>query len=254
MRKAIQVLVVVVILLSCGGLFLLFVGKVREAAVRVQCTNNLKQLGLAIENYAGTYSKYPRAALPNAELVPEERQSWIVEIWPFVEAGPIYNKMDHKKAWDAEENRFAALTIVRTLRCPTYRDPPPAGVLFPSHYLGIAGVGANAIDLPLEDNRAGFFGYDRTIKHEDLKDTRSILVLAETSQVSGAWTAAGLPTSRGFIPNGSAYIGKDGQFGGNHRGGANVTFADGSVHFIEQSIDPAVWEAMATLSGKGNGE
>jgi prepilin-type processing-associated H-X9-DG protein len=254
MRKAIQALVVVIILLSCGGIFLLGVGQVREAAARVQCSNNLMQLGLAIENYAGTFSTYPRAALPNPDLAPEARRSWIVEIVPFVEAGPLYNKMDHKKSWDAEENRFAAVTVYKIVRCPTYRDLPPDGALFPSYYLGIAGIGTDAIDLSSENDRAGFFGYDRTIKQVDLKGRRSILMLVETSRVSGAWTAAGPPTTRGLIPDGSAYIGREGPFGGNHRRGANVVFADGSVRFIEQSIDPAVWEAMATLSGKGNQE
>jgi prepilin-type processing-associated H-X9-DG protein len=107
----------------------------------------------------------------------------------------------------------------------------------------------------LEDRRAGFFGYERTFKLEDFKNhAGSILMLAETSQLNGAWTAAGLPTTRGLIPDGSPYMGAGGQFGGNHRHGANVAFADGSVRFVEQSIDPAVWEAMATLSGKSNRE
>jgi hypothetical protein len=41
------------------------------------------------------------------------------------------------------------------------------------------------------------------------------------------------------------------QFGGNHRRGANVVFADDSIRFVEPSIAPVVWETMATLSGKG---
>jgi prepilin-type processing-associated H-X9-DG protein len=236
-------------------MFTLMVGKVREAGARAQCTNNLKQLGLAIENYHGCSDKFPRAALPNPDLPPERRQSWIVDIVPFVEASPLYNKMDHEKAWDAEENRFAALITLRTLQCPAYPERPPVSTFFPTHYLGIAGIGAEALNLPLEDRRAGFFGYDRVIEGEDLKDRAgSILMLVETSQANGAWTAAGPPTTRGLEPNTSPYLGVNGQFGGNHPHGANVVFADCSIRFIEQTIDPVAWEQMTTLSGRGGRE
>ncbi len=275
MRRAIQVLIVVVILLICSGIFTVAVVSVRDAANRAQCTNNLHQLALAIGTYHDCYSAFPTAAedkpsaawrgaaerafprdaKDNPDLPREKRLSWIVHVWPFVEAGDLYWKMDHEKGWDAEENRFAATEVLpKLLICPGYSAPPTRDLL-PTCYVGITGIGAEAINLPEGDGRAGFFGYDRTVKRSDLKDRAdSILMVVETSQVHGVWTAAGLPTARGLIPDGAPYFGVGGQFGGNHRRGANVGFADGSVRFIEQSIDPAVWEAMATLSGKGNAE
>src|SRR5262249_13509256 len=162
------------------------------------------------------------AAEENPDLPLVKRLSWIVDVWPFVEASNIYAKMNHKKGWDAEENRFAALEVVKILRCPAYAGPP-TGTMYPTWYVGISGIGADAIDLPLEDRRAGFFGYDRILKTEGIKNhAGSILMLAETSQVQGSWTAAGWPTARGLIPDESPYIGAGGQFGGNHRNGANV--------------------------------
>lgn len=254
MRNVIQILILVLIGLTCGGLFTVFVGQVREAANRAQCSNNLKQLILAIDNYQDSRSKFPTAAQENPDLPPEKRLSWIVGIFPYMEASPDYSKMDHKKGWDAEENRFATLINITYLHCPGY-SLPPTGVFTPTCYVGITGIGTDAINLPLEDRRAGFFGYERTFKRDDFKNyANSILMLVETSQVQGAWTAAGSPTTRGLIPDGSPYIGVGGQFGGNHRKGANVAFADGSIRFVESSIDPTVWEAMATLSGKGNRE
>ncbi|HWG47143.1 MAG TPA: DUF1559 domain-containing protein [Gemmataceae bacterium] len=255
MRNAIQALIVLLILLSCGGMFTLAVAKVREAANRSQCVNNLKQLGMAIENYQGTYAKFPKAAEENPKLPPEKRLSWCVAVWPYMESSPIYSKMDHKKGWDAEENRFAALTVLRPYQCPSYPERPPASTLIPIDYIGITGIGVDAIELPLEDTRAGFFGYDRALTKADLKCGGSeTTMIVETSQASGAWTAAGSPTSRGLLPEGSPYFGSEGQFGGNHPRGANCVLADGSVRFIEKSIDSRVWEAMATLGGKGNQE
>jgi prepilin-type processing-associated H-X9-DG protein len=255
MRRAIQVLIVVVILLLCSGILTMSVVAVREVAARSECTNNLKQLALAIENYHDSFNTFPTATEENPGLPTEQRLSWIIHIYPYVEANDIYWRMNHKKGWDSEENRFAAQFHPVILYCPAYLSPQLAGSSTPTCYVGITGIGTEAIHLPLEDSRAGFFGYERSLKREDLnKRADSILMLAETSQVHGAWTAAGSPTTRGLIPDGSPYIGVGGQFGGNHRRGANVAFADGSVRFIEQSIDPAVWEAMATLSGKGNQE
>lgn len=257
MRRAIQVLIVVLILLSCGGLFSVFIVQVREAANRTQCTNNLRIFGLALGNYhdSSGNNKFPTAAMPNPQLPPEKRLSWIVAIYPFVEASNIYSRMEKEKAWDAEENQFATELPIKFFDCPGYLQITTKHALTSTCYIGISGIGTEAINLPVEDARAGFFGYERILKRADLNDRAdSILMLVETSQVHGAWTAAGSPTARGLIPTGAPYIGAEGQLGGNHRHGANAGFADGSVRFIEQSIDPAVWEAMATLSGKGNRE
>lgn len=254
MRRAVQVIIVLLILLSCGGTFTVFIVQVRDAANRAQCTNNLRQLALAIANYQDSHSAFPTAAEENPNLPPDKRLSWIVHIYPYVEASHIYANMDHKKGWDAESNRFAALIRVLIVHCPGYAAPATDAPT-PTCYVGITGIGADAIDLPLGNGRAGFFGYERTLKRDDLKDRAgSILMLAETSQVHGSWTAAGSPTTRGLIPDGPPYLGAGGQFGGNHRRGGNVAFADGSVRFIEQPSDSAQWEAMATLSGKGNRE
>jgi prepilin-type processing-associated H-X9-DG protein len=261
MRNVIQVLILCLIGLICGGMFTVLIVQVREAASRAQCSNNLKQIGLASANYAATFSDtfppagelYPR--LPHPVEPPEKRLSWLVCIFPFVEANPLYSKLAHDKTWDAEENRFAALSDYRNFQCPGYPKRPSVSTFVSTHYLGVTGIGADAITLPLESPRAGILGYDRKVTEKDLKrGTSETVLVIETSQANGAWTAAGAPTARGLIPGGSPYIGVGGQFGGNHRLGANAGFADGSVRFIEQSIDPAVWQAMATLSGKPNSE
>jgi prepilin-type processing-associated H-X9-DG protein len=256
MRKLVPALIVLLILLFCGGMFTLFVGKAHEAGARVNCFNHCRSIGLGLTNYQETnVLESPPAAIPNLDLPVEKRLSWIVLLVPYVEANNIYSRMDKNKSWDAEENRFAAEMRLTYLRCPGYPGQPPGGPLAPTHYVGISGVGDNAIALPREDPHAGVFGYDRSVKRLEFKRGASETVMVvETSRAIGAWTAAGPPTTRGLEPNGTPYFGLDGQFGGNHAHGANVVFADGSVRFIEQTIDPAVWERMATLSGHGNRE
>jgi hypothetical protein len=248
MRQAVQALVVVLILATCGGLLSVFVVRVREAAGRVQCQNNLRQLGLSVENYRDTYERYPPAAMPNAGLPPEKRLSWLVHVMPFVEANDIYSRMDKTKGWDAEENRFAALLIFKTFQCPSYPDRPPTSTLLPAHYIGIAGIGEDAASLPAGDARAGFFGYEQTLHSKDLvRGASETAVATETSAAEGAWTAAGPPTVRGYDPATS-------HFGGNHRGTCLLLFADASVRMIDAKMSDAEWKRMAVLVPSGSQE
>src|SRR5207245_583218 len=79
---------------------------VREAEGRIACTNNLKQLGIALGDYHGAHGEFPPATLPNVNLPPERRLSWLVLLLPYIEARPQL-LLDRAKAWDAEENRVA---------------------------------------------------------------------------------------------------------------------------------------------------
>jgi prepilin-type processing-associated H-X9-DG protein len=172
---------------------------------------------------------------------------------PFAEADDLYFRINMKKGWNSEENRFLALITLHYLQCPSYPDRSPENTLIPSHYVGIAGLGADAAALPLEDPRAGFFGFERQLKLSGIQGHTSTLLFAlETLQVSGAWTAGGTATVRGLEENGLPYVGPKGQFGGIHRGGMNAAFADGSVRFIRDSVDPKVLEALATIQGSKN--
>jgi len=249
MRRHVNWLVLFFIVIIVGGMLAAAVVRVRDLANRESCRNNLKTIGLAVHNYHETYNYFPPGTMPNPSLGPEQRFSWLFSIFPFVEAGYIYQKCDKTKSWDAEENRFAGLTLIYNYRCPSI-DWPPASTPFPTHYLGIAGIGKDAANLAKNDPKAGFFGYDRKITFDDIKDgVIFTLIAVETARPSGAWTAGGPETLRGLDPDESPYMGANGPFGGNHFGGTNVLVVDGSVHFLKTGFDPATFEALATIAG-----
>jgi prepilin-type processing-associated H-X9-DG protein len=119
-----------------------------------------------------------------------------------------------------------------------------------THYVGISGVGLDSPTLPKGHPRAGVFGYDRRTSVSDIKDgLSSTMMLAETAVNIGPWTAGGPTTMRALDPVRKPYIGPGRPFGGNHRGGLNVAFADGSVRFLRETIDPKVFEALSTVAG-----
>lgn len=168
MRNIIRALALGLFLLVVGWLLVTAVARVREAADQTQCTNNLRQIGLALLDYNSAYQHFPRAAEPSADLPPERRLSWLISIAPYYEATDLYVRMDKKKGWDAEENRYLALTILKYLQCPCFPEGPPTSTLVPTHYIGMAGLGADAATLPPGDARVGFFVYDRDRRSEAL--------------------------------------------------------------------------------------
>ncbi len=117
--------------------------------------------------------------------------------------------------------------------------------------MGITGLGRDAATLPLTHSRAGVFGFDRATRLADITDGAGVtLMIAEAGEARGSWTAAGLSTMRGLDPKRPPYLGHLGQFGRNHRGGAMVVFADGSVRLVRDTINPTVFESLSTIAGR----
>ncbi|AGA24651.1 DUF1559 domain-containing protein [Singulisphaera acidiphila] len=133
----IELLVVIAIIAVLIGLLLPAVQSAREAARRIQCTNNLKQVGLALHNYVGTHELLPpgRGATP---LV----WSSLASLLPFLEGSTVYNTLNFSITPLDVSNSTGVATIISTFLCPSdTKQDRIAATYGPNNYLANVGTG-----------------------------------------------------------------------------------------------------------------
>ncbi|MBI3412431.1 MAG: DUF1559 domain-containing protein [Planctomycetes bacterium] len=161
----IELLVVIAIIGILIGLLVPAVQKVRSAAARTQCMNNLKQIGLAIHNYHDVHLRFPMGA---EYVVPKQSFSALSRLLPFLEQDNIYNKIDFYVGSHNPLNDTARMIEISTFRCPSDIHNALAGLGGATNYMANSGTN----ELFIGPNNGVFFVGGR-VRFADIIDGTS---------------------------------------------------------------------------------
>ncbi len=260
----VELLVVIAIIGVLVALLLPAVQMAREAARRMQCTNHLRQYGLALHNYHDVMGKFPPAAAwdGNTNLTAAVNCiSAFAILMPYYEQGNLQSQWDFKVNHNHATNLVPAGTPIKLMFCPSRRNPMKNGNYAAADYALSAGTGYDQTANLTEHK--GMFNTNSNIRMADVTDgTSNTFAIGEkfvdqknAAQTDGPAYRWGYHSTRNTVSPMNAYPlspwgDADVTFGSKHPGGANFVFTDGAVHYLPQNINLLLYQ---NLSNKADG-
>lgn len=172
--KVLRVAVMLLWFLALICLLLPAIEFAREAARQMQCMNNLKQIGLALQVYNSCHGRFPPTC--TFDKVGHPMHSWRLLILPFIECSPIYDYYDFREPWDSAKNRRCLGDRIYAYTCPDDETAHAEGSTIAS-YLAVVG---RAATQPSDDN-------SNHGNHSPPKQTDGTFLLVETTNSGIQW-------------------------------------------------------------------
>lgn len=273
----IELLVVIAIIAVLIGLLLPAVQKVREAAARIKCSNNLKQIGVAFHSYHDTTGFLPTAGndgatTPGQNPAVDRRDfGWCYEILPYIEQENLQ-----------KQTSVAVIraTPVSVYGCPTRQGPRVVSGNAKSDYAGNGGTNPNTRPgtncngpVVLSRNGTGNNVQPGVLQFAGVPDGLSNTLFVGEKFVNPdstccfdneSWAGPGIDGDiiRGARPLGSSWqvpekdrrmgaVDDDYRFGSAHAGGMNGLLGDGSVRFVRYTVDPTQFMRLCRRNDGG---
>ena len=282
----IELLVVIAIIAVLIALLLPAVQQAREAARRSQCKNNLKQIGLAIQNYHDTSRVFPYGCLNVGGF--HLRDTWMQQIWPYLDQAPIYNQyMASSVQWVMDTPQPIKDQPFSVLMCPSDPSGPAyggggglrsGGNGFQGNYVVCTGITEAE-----NTDTGGLFYHNSSRGVRDCTDGTSNTLMASEVMIRGQQNTGGWGEGGGYWGGGEGggygfctqyppnstvadqvyqcksttwpnapctsmgtYATQMNLARSYHTGGVQVLMADGSIRFVTSNINNLTWQALGT--------
>jgi prepilin-type N-terminal cleavage/methylation domain-containing protein/prepilin-type processing-associated H-X9-DG protein len=244
----IEMLLVICIMAVLIALLLPAIIYVRDAARRLQCSNNLLQIGLALRNYESAHECLPPGSVDPTRPIRNESKGyhfgWVVQILPQLDQANIYAAFDFSAGIYDRKNLGASVALIETLRCPMTGSMSYCAC----HH---------DVEAPIDIDNSGVMFLNSSIRRADIADGASnTIFVGESSPIGISWACGtratlrntGTPINGGIVQPTGASDPDDllevGGFASAHRGGANFVFGDGAVKFLNQLIAPPLFRQL----------
>ena len=262
----VELLVVIAIIAVLIGLLLPAVQSARASARRLQCSNNFKQIGLAMINYEATYKRFPPSHIDKPA-----KHNCLTFILPFMELQSVYDRIDFKKDWNVSPNTDAVKVNIPAFRCPSTVQYDDYGSDYAADVYIDADAYTSLVNEKIITSRINWEGMLKTdgksVKASQVTDGLSTTFLffedagrpykykegkyANVSDIVGAqWADRDAYFYTHKVCNKFQFLNcrNDNEIYGFHTGGCNFVFADGSVRFILTSINPETFVSLFTYN------
>lgn len=277
----VELLVVIAIIGVMVGLLLPAVQAAREAARRMACSNNLKQIGLALHNYHDTFKKLPPSSFNANKL------GWTVHILPMIEQSTLFEQFNMNLLYNQGTNNDLGLRRVPSYLCPSVKSPlsslanggesingvatvttsyygtmgprgvnPQTNVAYPFTVVGAhGGFSSTGFFRQNEQTRLAdvLDGLTNTfaigeISWEDRRGNRTRYRTWSRGHNQNDWSASAKNISQQINADYTTEF-NNMSFGSNHPGGCHFVMGDASVQFVSQSINFGLLLSQASISG-----
>jgi len=277
----VELLVVIAIIGVLIALLLPAVQQAREAARRMQCQNNMKQLGLALHNHHDVYTEFPTFSAGTRNI------SFVVHLLPYLEQTNLYELLPRDASGNLNittSDEPLCVNRIDALLCPsgTVEFSTYAGQedRYTTHYYGVLGPKGENVqsgeDYEIDTlggqggaSLQGFIQWKKNLRFRDLTDgTSNTLAIGEMSWKDAGchrpWARGGEVSSNGVHSasaknvfhaiNAVGYTSaatnwNDASFGSEHPGIAQFLMGDGSVRSVSETIAMPTYRAMASRNG-----